>query len=82
MFFLLDKIDFKGRSCSFITTSQIPGTTTTNENSNKNNRKFDSIPSKRSIGFAFGLGSSVGKKGIIGNWPKTLKKIKINEPNI
>ena len=45
----------------------MPGTTATNDNNNKNNLKLDSMPLNRSIGSASGLGSSVGKKGIIGN---------------
>ena len=55
-----------GRSCSFLTTNQIPGTTKTKLNNNKNNLRLEGIALKISIALASGLGNSVGKNGIIG----------------
>jgi len=66
IFFLLERIDIIGKSCSFFTTSQMPGNTNTKLKSKRNNLKFEGIDLNKSIGSESGLGISVGKKGIIG----------------
>ena len=56
--------------------------TNTKLKSKRNSLRFDGIVLKISMGSASGLGSSEGKKGIIGNCPMVENSISINEPKI